>query len=135
IRHVGAARLSEQGRADDAGVVGRGLVDPLQGGRRADRVTRTGREGARRPRHHRPWGTRLHDVGTRLGWNPAPTLAVEGPWRKPGPLTFAPVPVWFRFPCWYGSSHRSRDIALVRACTHKIASGSAIAGRCPLCLH
>ncbi len=58
-----------QGGRDHAGVVGRGLVHPLQGGRRPGRTAAVGREGARRPRHHRSRRTRLHGLiaGMRYG--------------------------------------------------------------------
>ena len=60
LRH--ADHRPVQGRADDAGVVGGGLVHPAQDRRHPGRAARAGREGTRRPRHHRPRRTRLHDV-------------------------------------------------------------------------
>ena len=68
------------------------LLHPLQGGGQILRPAGLGRAGARRPRSHRSRRARLQSVvdahAIRLGRIPGTALAVEGPWRNPGPLTF-----------------------------------------------
>ncbi len=85
LRPQCADDLPVQGGDHHAAVVGHRFGDPLQDRRPDRRSARPGRQGARRPRHHRPRRTRLQLIGV----SSPPIRKCQGPGQNRGPVCFA----------------------------------------------